>query len=113
MTIPTTPDVVLPTVMVEAVARAVVHDWLAYLGYTPDQIATADRPRRHTAECQLTEHGWECFDENLTDQHPEHTAADEAAYLVMFTLQHPSAAALLQTTPFEPAEPVDTEGTPT
>lgn len=76
------------------IARMIVHDWLAHLGYEPEQIAATDEPRQHTDECESTEHGWECFDEDLRPFHPAHDEADDMAELVMFVLEHETLAAL-------------------
>jgi hypothetical protein len=79
----------------EPMARTITHDWLRYLGFTDEQVALSDAPPVHTDECEFEpERGWQCFDENLRDQHPVHTAAYETAELVMFVLEHAEVSRL-------------------
>jgi hypothetical protein len=76
-------------------ARPIFRAWLEHCGYTAEQIAEIEADRVHTSDCELTEHGWECFDEDLRSFHRLHDDTDEAAELVMFTLDALSAAGRL------------------
>jgi hypothetical protein len=76
-------------------AGVIVDDWLAHLGYEPDEIAEANTELDHS-ECEITEHGWDCTDgDGDYRHHAVHVEADAAAELVMFTLQHHALAGLL------------------
>ena len=79
----------------EDLARRIINDRLAFYGYTPDEIATTDAPPNHTAECELTDDGWECFDEDSRPFHPAHTDAALASEEILFVLEHPALIAVV------------------
>jgi hypothetical protein len=78
---------------IEALARTITHDRMVHYGYTAAGIAATEAPPDHS-ECELTEYGWECADENGKGRHPDHLEADQTAEFVMFVLEHPAVAAL-------------------
>lgn len=70
--------------------RAIVHDWMLHLGYTPEEIAAADDGPDHS-ECQRDGAGvWYCGYEDGQNRHPVHHEMGQVAELVMFTLEHPA-----------------------
>jgi hypothetical protein len=75
----------------EAAARTIVRDWMSHLGYQIAEIDQGELAPDHS-DCDLTDSGWFCLDEDEKHRHPTHRAMDEVAELVMFVLEHPAAA---------------------
>lgn len=88
----------------EDTARTLTHGWMAHLGYTAEEIALSDQPREHNRGgqnvdlgycCEVTEHGWQCWDENGEPAHQVHDALDEVAEQVVFMLEQLADTGLL------------------
>jgi hypothetical protein len=75
----------------ERLARTIGHDRMRHFGYTDEQIALTETEPDHVL-CDLTEHGWNCLDEDEEPYHPIHAEMDAVAEQVMFVLEHPAAA---------------------
>jgi len=75
----------------ERLARTITHDRMRHYGYTDDQIVAAEESQ-HRPECEFTEHGWECFDENLHPYHHDRDELEETAEFVMWVLEHAALA---------------------
>ncbi len=102
----------------EATAREVTRARLEYYGFTPEQIAFTDQERPHGRydltgnRCELTEHGWECWDENGDPAHPLHDEATEAAEFVVFVMEWLADRGLLVEPGSETREECDVDRLP-
>lgn len=50
--------------------RRLTDDWMRYLGYTDERIATADA-HRCADTCELVDYGYDCLDEDGKSRHPD------------------------------------------
>lgn len=73
-------------------AQVITRDYMAHLGYEPEQIAAAEA-QEHAAECEFQGEWWLCHDEYDNSRHPVRDEMDGVAELVMFAVEHPTLAA--------------------
>jgi len=71
----------------EQTARSIFRAWLEHCGYTAEQITEIDAERDHST-CDMTDDGWgDCTDADGESNHRLHNETQEAADLIMFTLE--------------------------
>ena len=75
--------------MIDEQAKAITHAWMAHLGYTPEQITTAECG--HSDQCEFTGEHWFCLDENLVSTHAGYDELITVSELVMFVLERVKA----------------------
>jgi len=68
--------------------EAIVRDWMAYLGYTPEQIAAAEAENH--SRCDWDGEQRNCLGEDEKSLHPGYDEMLEIDALVMFVLEHPA-----------------------
>jgi hypothetical protein len=77
----------------EEIALAIARERMRHFGYLDEEIATAERDKEHTEECEPTPEGWVCLDEDGERTiHPLHDEMDAVSEQVVFTMERLLAA---------------------
>lgn len=68
---------------IEAIARA----WMTHLGYTDDQVITAEQQNCKNSGCEREDTWWNCFNERGESNHPLADALEEACAMARVAVE--------------------------